>query len=75
MGTQLIAIAVLCAAIGIVIAWLTLPTPRPSAAARNAAGGAAAMTAGAGGATSPGESGKGDPAAADGAAKAGGTAG
>jgi hypothetical protein len=60
VGTQLIALAVLFAAIGIMIAKLTLRTPRPSVAARNAARGV----------TSPGGgSGKGDPAAADAAGK------
>ena len=44
MGTQLIALAALCAAIGIVIARFTLRTPRPAvAAAKPASGGAAAM--------------------------------
>ena len=49
MGTQLIALAALCAAIGIVIAKFTLRTPRPAiAAVRPAGGGAAAATAAAG---------------------------
>jgi len=49
MGTQLIALAALCAGIGIVIAKFTLRTPRPAVAAgTSAAAGAAAGSAGAG---------------------------
>ena len=76
MGTQLIALAVLCAAIGIVIARLTLRTPRPSVAARHTAGGGAAAATSAAGGTSrqgPG-SGKGEAGPADTAAKGGGPA-
>jgi len=44
VGTQLIALAALCAAIGIVIARMTLRTPRPAPSAASAGGGSGAGT-------------------------------
>ena len=75
MGTQLIALAALCAAIGIVIARFTLRTPRPVVVAGKSSGsGAAATGAAAGLVAGQGGSGTGGPDLGDAQAKDGSAA-
>jgi hypothetical protein len=71
MGTQLIALAALCAGIGIVIARFTLRTPRPAVAAGTPAGGAAAAGAAGAGAADAGAAAGGAAGLADGSGKDG----